>query len=109
MTTIQLVSSAQLGRKQRINDFKEYVEANRQTKKVKQIVAEYSIQTGLSPRLVKGYLQIFYDAGFYIEPRHLTDWLIVTPKEYKKLVTDHERKEKEESKRLEHELDYGIN
>lgn len=81
MSTIQYVTPAALARKQRVNELKDYVEANRKSKTEKQIIAEYSMQTGLSLRLVKSYLQLFYDAGLYARPRHSTKFKIFTQAE----------------------------
>lgn len=88
MTTVQLENPAQLGRKQRLIEFREYVEANRKSKRGTQIIAEYSIQTGLSLKLVKSYMQLFYDAGFYAKPRFSTKFMILTQSEYDALAQE---------------------
>ncbi len=88
MTTVQLENPAQLGRKQRLTEFREYIEANRKSKRANQIIAEYSIQTGLSLRLVKSYMQLFYDAGFYTRPRFNTKFMILTQAEHDALAQE---------------------
>jgi len=104
MTKLQLVAPAQLGRKQRIEELRMFVEANRKSKNEKQIIALYSLNTGLRPNVVKGYLRLFYEAGFYIKPKYLTNFMIVTPSEYEELQ---ELKQREEQRKNE-ELDLDI-
>lgn len=52
---VQLVPPAMAGRRQRITDFKEYVEANRKDMSSKQILATYSLETGISARTLRQY------------------------------------------------------
>ena len=50
------------GRKARIKAFREFVEANRKVKTESQIMALYSIESGLRTELLKSYPKLFYDA-----------------------------------------------
>ena len=101
MVKAQLESPAQLGRQQRIEEFRQFIEANRKIKTEKQIIALYSINNGMTVRLVKSYLQIFYDAGFYVKPGYLSKWKIVTLREYEELSRREEQMKNEE-------LDIGL-
>lgn len=81
--TVQLAPPAMLGRRQRIQEFREYVEANRKNLGASKIVALYAIQSGVADRTVAGYLKLFYEAGIYVKPNFRSKWMILTPKEYK--------------------------
>ena len=88
--TAQTLSPAQLGRKQRIQDFRQFIEANRKDKTVRQIMSEYCIDTGLSRRVVESYFRLFTDSGIYVKPCYATEWKIVTSGEYRKLETTYD-------------------
>jgi len=84
---VQLVPPAMAGRQQRITDFKEYVEANRKDMSSKQILATYSLETGISVRTLRQYLGVLIDAGVYVKPSwSLTKGKLVTPAEHKRLL-----------------------
>ena len=79
---VQLEPPALLGRRQRIQSFREYVEANRKELSASKIVARYALESGVANRTVEGYLKLFYEAGIYVKPNFRSKWLILTPKEY---------------------------
>ena len=82
----QLVPPAMLGRRQRIQSFREYVEANRKDLSASKIVARFSVESGIAYRTVEGYLKLFYEAGVYVKPTFKSKWLIVTPEEYTEIL-----------------------
>lgn len=101
--TVQLVPPALAGRKQRIQDFKQFIEANRKDKSPTQLVALYSLQTGISKRTVDGYLKLFIEAKVYVTPWLLRPKRVLTPGEYEKARAEHSRKQEEARKRREAE------
>lgn len=82
---VQTISPAQLGRKQRIQDFKQFIETHRKRKTAKQIVSEYCMNTGLRTKVVEGYFKLYVDARIYVRPCYDTEWKIVTHEEYQEL------------------------
>lgn len=94
----QLGLPAVEGRKQRIAQFKEFVEASRKDKTAQQIGALYSIETGLTPVLLKKYLKLFYEAGLYHEPNWITSNKIVTEDKYGPLYKRYQEKRELKSK-----------
>lgn len=95
MVKPQLVSPAQLGRLQRIEQFKQFIEDNRKTKNSREIVNLYSLQTGLAPRLLRAYLRTLYIAGIFQSPNTIIGSKIVTQEEYEELAEEWKRKRKE--------------
>lgn len=78
---VQTASPAQRGRKQRMQDFKQFIETHRKSKTVKQIVSEYCIKSGLRTKVVEGYFKLFVNARIYVRPCYDTEWKILTPEE----------------------------
>jgi len=83
---VQLEPPALLGRRQRIQEFTEYVKANRKELTANKIVARYALQSGVADRTIAGYLKLFYEAGIYVKPNFRTRGMILTPKEYKAIL-----------------------
>lgn len=100
---VQLMPPALAGRKQRIKDFKQFIEANRKTRTPKQLLARYSLQIGIAPNTVKGYLKLFIDAGVYVKPHYEVSRLLLTPEEYKEANAKYLQKREEERKKREEE------
>ena len=86
-------------RKQRIREFRQLVEANRKDKTAQQIVALYSIHSGLTPRLLNSYLKLFIQAGLYHEPNYVTGNKIVTDEEYGPLFEQYQAKRELDAKK----------
>ena len=102
--TVQLVPPALAGRKQRIADFRQFIEANRKTKTSRQIVALYGLETGISVRTTEGYLKLFIEAGFYARPLGTLKGRLLTPKERDIFLKKLQRKRQEEQKQRETEI-----
>jgi len=98
---VQLEPPALVGRRQRIKVFKQFIEAKRKTLTPKQIVAWYSLQTGIAPNTVKGYLKLFIDAEVYIHPYYEVSRLLLTPEEYKEANAKYLLKREKERKKRE--------
>lgn len=100
---VQLEPPALAGRKQRITDFRQFIEAKRKTLTPKQLIAQYSLKSGVAPNTVKGYLKLFIDAGVYVHPPWNVSRYLLTPEEYKKANAKYQQKVKRERKRREKE------
>jgi hypothetical protein len=101
---VQLEPPALAGRKQRIEDFRQFVEAKRKDTKPKRIVALYALETGVRIQTVQGYLKLLIQAGVYAEPTwKIANGHLVTLEEYEPLMKEYIRKQEEERKRREAE------
>jgi len=105
---VQLEPPALAGRKQRIKVFKQFIEANRKSLTPKQLLAQYSLQTGIAPNTIKGYLKLFLDAEVYVGPHYGVSRLLLTPEEYKEANTKYLLKQEEERKTREEEAKLHI-
>lgn len=105
---VQLEPPALAGRKERIKDFGQFIEANRKKQTSTQLVARYSLQTGIAIRTVQGYLKLFIDAGIYAKPTWPIKSQILTPEEREVAVEEYERKQEEERKKREEANPYGF-
>jgi len=111
---VQLEPPALLGRKQRIKDFKQFIEANRKDRTAKRIVSLYALETGIARRTVDGYLKLFIEADVYMKPNwNVCKNKLLTPKEYKvasaewkrRVVEANKKREEEEAKSFGYETD----
>lgn len=78
---VQVECPAILGRRERMNTFKQYIETNRKDKPTTKIIALYSLETGLSVNVLKRYVQTFKDAQIF----RSYGGKLVTFSEFKKL------------------------
>lgn len=97
--TVQVESPAQAGRRQRIKEFKQFIEANRKSKTALQIVAVYGIETGIRQFTLNQYLKLFYDAGIYHKPTRISEHKLLTPSEYEETRKEHNKRMEEEMQR----------
>lgn len=99
--TVQLKGSPIQRRMQRIEEFKRFVVSNRESKKVKTLIALFSLESGLRKKVVLEYLRLLLDGGFYKEWRGK----LLTPKEYDQAIKEwqKEREKEEEARRLRRE------
>ena len=105
---VQLEPPALRGRRQRIKDFEQFIEANRKKQTPTQLVARYSLQTGIASRTVNGYLKLLIDAGIYAKPTWPIKSQILTPEERKVAVEEFERKQEEQRKKREEANPYDF-
>ena len=99
---VQLEPPALRGRRQRITDFKQFIEANRKDRTANQIIAVYALPTGISQRTIQDYLKLFVEANVYMRPtRYVCEYMLLTPEEYKVALEEWQRKEEEERKKRE--------
>lgn len=82
---IQTDNPAMKGRRDRIEELRKYIEANRKKKYASQILNEFCVETGLRISLVKEYFKLLVAATIYVNPSFETKWKILTPKELKKI------------------------
>ena len=105
---VQLEPPALRGRRQRIKDFKQFIEANRKDKSTKELVALYCLETGISIRTILGYLKLFYQANVYARPTPRVGHKLLPPEEHKVAIEEWERKAEEERKKREEANPYDF-
>ena len=99
--TIQIECSATLGRKERLEAFKQFVAENRKAKGYRSLIAVFALKHGLRERLVKEYIDLLIRAGVYVNHR----FKLLTPSEYEKVQREIEMKEKKRKEQLEKEAE----
>jgi hypothetical protein len=73
------------GRRQRLEDFKSFIEKNRKSMNEYKLMSVYALESGLGMHTLKGYLKVFYGAGVWVRPNFYAKWFILTEEEYKNL------------------------